>query len=80
MKEIGKITHYYDRLGVAIIELKSALKVGDSIKIKKGEREFEQSVTSLQVEHQEVTKAKAGEIVGLKVAEKTPEGSKVFLV
>lgn len=80
MKEIGKITHYYDQLGVAVVELKGTLKVGDSIKIKKGEHEFEQPVESLQIEREEVPKAKAGQTVGLKVASKTSEGSKVYLV
>ena len=54
MKQVGKITHYYDRLGVAIIELVGTLKVGDSIKIKKGEREIEQKVDSLQIERPQV--------------------------
>lgn len=80
MKEIGKITHYYDRLGVAVVELADALKVGDTIKIQKGEHEFEQPVASLQVEHEEVQTAKAGQTVGLKVDEKTGEGARVYLL
>jgi len=30
--KIGKVMHYYDKLGVAIIQLDSGLGIGDKIK------------------------------------------------
>lgn len=77
-QEVGKVVHYYDKLGVAIIELSAPLAVGDTIKVKHGEEEFAQSVTSMQVEHETVQSGKKGDSVGVKVDQKTKEGAVVF--
>jgi len=83
MKEklIGKITHYFTNIGVAVVEITSGgLKVGDKIHIKGGNTDFEQKVESMQVEHEGVEKAKKGEGVGLKVNEYAREGDEVYKV
>ncbi len=74
MKSVGKVTHYYDKLGVAIVELAVSLKVGDKIKLEGHGSDFEQTVSSMQVEHKDVKQAKKGEVVGLQVANKVKEG------
>lgn len=76
---IGKITHYFDNIGVAVLELSDELKVGDKIRIQGGETtDFEQEIESMQIEHQNVEKAGRGDAVGLKVSEKVREGYKVY--
>ncbi|HLD28630.1 MAG TPA: hypothetical protein VJB67_03365 [Patescibacteria group bacterium] len=78
-KLVGKITHYFDKIGVGVIELTDAtLKAGDTIRIKGHEREFDQVVASMQVDHQEVASAKKGDSVGLKVNEPAKEGDLVY--
>lgn len=80
-KPIGKVVHFYDKLGVAIIDLdKGGLKVGDEVKFKRGEEEFNQKIESLQVDHESVDKVKKGDSFGLKVAKPTKVGTEVFLV
>lgn len=77
---IGKVVHYYDKLGVAIVDLESrSLKVGDEVKFKRGDSEFSQKVESLQVEHQDVESVKAGDSFGLKVDQPTKPGTLVYL-
>jgi len=81
--KIGKITHYYDKIGVAVLEVTdNPLRVGKTIKItdKNGEKKFTQEVTSMQVEHQQIKEAKKGSEVGLKVNQETKEGDEVFEV
>jgi len=78
-KEVGKIVHYYGNIGVGIIELKSALKVGDEVVIAGQGKEFEQTVDSLQIEHDQVQKAKKGDSVGIKMNEPVKEGGVVYL-
>ena len=73
MKKVGTVTHYYGNIGVAIVELSDALAVGDTIHIG----ELEQAIDSMQVEHTAVEKAKKGDIVGIKVAQRVREGSAV---
>lgn len=78
-KEIGKITHYFGKIGVAVVELTGNLKVGDTIVIVGHGKEFEQNVDSMQVEHEQVQTAKPGDAVGMKVAEAVKEGCVVYL-
>lgn len=78
-KAIGKITHFYTKIGVGIIELTGTLKVGDKIKIKGHSTDIEQDVDSIQVDHAEVEEAKKGDVIGLKVSDKVREGDEVFI-
>lgn len=77
-KLIGKITHYFGNIGVAVIELEDSLSVGDTIRIVGGEADFNQNVESMQIEHEKIDKAKKGDSVGLKVGQKVHEGYKVY--
>jgi len=77
-KLIGKITHYFSKIGVAVIELSDNLKVGDTIRIVGGETDFDQTVDSMEIEHQKVDTAKSGDSVGFKIAQKVREGYKVY--
>ncbi len=80
-KLIGKITHYFSNIGVGVIAMSGSLATGDEIRIVGGEStDFNQTADSLQVDHQEVKKAKKGDDVGLKVKEKVREGYKVYKV
>lgn len=78
MEEIGKVTHYYGKIGVAIIELSGGLKVGDRIKIQSKSGEFEQAVDSMEVEHRPVQAAEKGDVIGLKATERASEGATVY--
>ena len=77
---IGKITHYFGKIEVGIIELSKPLAVGDTIHIKGGETDFEQEVKSMQIEHKDIEKAKKGDVIGLKVEDKAREGNEVYKV
>ena len=79
-KKIGKITHYFSKIGVAVVELEDIVKVGDKIRIKGATTDFTQTVDSMQIEHEQVEEASAGQSIGLKVADKVREGDEVFLV
>ncbi|PIY96174.1 MAG: translation elongation factor-like protein [Candidatus Kerfeldbacteria bacterium CG_4_10_14_0_8_um_filter_42_10] len=77
---MGKITHYFGKIKVGIIELTSVLKVGDKIHIKGNATDFEQGVASMQIEHEEIPEGKAGDSIGIKVNDQVREGDLVFLV
>ncbi len=78
-KQIGKITHFFNKISVAVVELSGELKVGDTIVITARGNEFEQVVDSMQVEHEQVNEAKKGDAVGLKVDQPIKEGDLVYL-
>ncbi len=80
-QKIGVVTHYFGKLGVAAIELtEGKLQVGDTIHVKGHTSDFTQTVDSMQLEHDTVESAKAGENVGIKVVEHAREHDEVFLV
>ena len=67
LEEVGKVLHYFSRIGVAIIELKAPLSIGDQILVKGPTSDFEQAIESMQIEHINVNTAKKGDSIGLKV-------------
>ena len=79
LKPIGRVTHYFSNIEVAVIKLSAPIKEGDEIRITGGEKtDFNQTVKSMQVDHKPVKKTKKGDAVGMKVDEKVREGYLVF--
>ena len=79
-KLVGKITHYFTKIGVAVIDLEAPLSVGDEISIEGATTNFTQTVDSMQIEHEEVEAAKKGDSVGLKVKDRVRGGDNVYKV
>jgi putative protease len=79
--QIGKVVHYYDKIGVAVVEATGqALKVGDTVKISGHDNEFTQKIESLQIEHQQVKEIPAGESGGMKTDKPVKVGDVLYLV
>lgn len=79
-KEIGKITHYFSKINVGIIELTGDVRVGDKIHIKGAVTDFTQEIESMQINHQDVNEGKAGDGIGIKLKDKVRENDLVYLV
>ena len=77
-EQIGKIIHYYNKIGVAVVQLEGNLKVGDTIHVKGKVSDFEQAIESLQLDHKNVDSAKKGEEVAVKLNERAKEGDIVY--
>jgi translation elongation factor EF-1alpha len=76
--QIGHITHFFSKISVAVIELTAPLAVGDTIVLKGPTTDFEQVVESMQIEHNNVQRAEAGQSIGLKVVERVREKDTVY--
>lgn len=76
--KIGMITHFFSKISVAVIELTAPLAVGDTIVVKGPTTDFEQVVESMQIEHENVPRAEAGQSIGLKVADRVRERDVVY--
>ncbi|MDO8569468.1 MAG: hypothetical protein Q7R89_01650 [bacterium] len=77
-KPIGKVVHWYDKLGVAVVKLNKALKVGSQIKVKRGDEEFTDTVTSMQLDHKSVKTGKKGDEIAVKVSQQAKEGAEIY--
>ncbi len=79
-KLIGKVTHWFGKIGVAGIELTDRLAVGDRIHVLGHKTDFEQEITSMQVMHQDVSEAGPGDNVGIKTQSRARVGDRVHKV
>lgn len=76
--KIGRVTHFFTKISVAVIELTAPLAVGDTILIKGPTTDVEQRVESMQIEHKNVERAEAGQSIGLKVVQRVRENDTVY--
>ncbi len=77
-RPIGQVTHYFSKAGVMAVELSDKLSVGDQIHIVGHTTDFVASVQSMQIEHEQVAEAGAGDSVGIKIEEKARPGDMVY--
>lgn len=80
LREVGKVAHYFAKAGVAVVELSDTLSVGDNILIKGMTTNIEQTVSSMQIEHESIEKAELGQSIGLKVDDRVREGDIVYKI
>ncbi|HET6477795.1 MAG TPA: translation elongation factor-like protein [Dehalococcoidales bacterium] len=79
-EEIGKVSDFFAHPVVAGIDLTGTLKVGDRIHIKGHTTDLEMTVNSMQVNNVDVTEAKPGDAIGVKVTERVRHGDSVYKV
>lgn len=80
-QRVGRVSHYYNKIKVAVIDLEGPLRVGDTIKfVRGGEDQFQQEVISMQLEHMPVEKADNGDSIGVQTTQEIKNGAEVYLV
>ena len=79
-RAIGRVIHYWTRLGVAGVELTGPLKMDDWVHFRGTTTDFQQRVTSMQINRRFVSQAGPGQSVGILVADRVRNGDMVFLL
>lgn len=79
-KEIGKITHYFGKVKVAVLSLTETLKVGEKVHFKGKHTDFSQAVASLQLDHAAIPEGGPGQEVAMLVDTPVHEGDQIFKV
>jgi len=77
-EEIGTITHYFGKISVGIIKLRSTLRIGERIHIKGAHDNFTQTIKSMQINHADVSMAGKGDEIGIKVPAPIHENDRVY--
>ena len=80
LQEVGKVMHFFTKIGVAVIDLTASISVGDRILIKGPTTNLEQTIESMEIEHEKVTRAEAGQSIGLKVEDRVREKDTVYKI
>jgi translation elongation factor EF-1alpha len=76
----GEVIHYYNKIGVAVLHLTQGLSVGDQVHFRGAHTDFDQQVESMQVEHEQIESASAGDEVAIKVGDRVRVGDEVILL
>jgi translation initiation factor IF-2 len=79
-KEVGKVMDFFARPVVAGIDVMDTLKVGDRIHIKGHTTDIEMEIASMQINNNNVTEAKKGDSVGIKVPDRVRVGDAVYKI
>ena len=78
--KVGEVTHFYNQIGVAVIELSGYLKIGDLVHFLGRSTDFRQEVKSMQIEHESISEASAGQEIALRVDHRVRQHDKVFRI
>ena len=76
--KIGEVSHYFNRIGVAVVKLREEMKLGDQISFLGYTTDFDQIVTSLEIDHKKVDSVKPGDDFAIKVLDKVRQGDGVY--
>lgn len=79
-KPIGKVTHFFRKIKVAVVKFSKSVNIGAKIKFKGYKTNFEQKISSIQIDHKSVKKAPAKKIIGMKVDKRVRKGDKIYSV
>ena len=77
-KLIGAVNHFYNRIGVAVIDLSDSLQVGDQVHFFGRLTDFRQMVQSMQIEHHSISGAGKGQEIAMKVERRVRNHDKVY--
>ena len=79
-KQVGSVDHFFGNIGVSMIRLTDALKVGDKIRIKGSTSDLVQDVASMQIDRIPAQEAKAGDLISIKVGQKVRKDDTVYKI
>lgn len=79
-KPAGEVVHYYGKINVAVLQLSEDLQVGDRVHFRGRHTDFEQTIDSMQIEHETVTEVEGGSEVAVKVGDRVRTGDQLFLM
>ena len=79
-ERIGTVTHYFDRIGVAVVLLENELFIDDWILFYGPNTDLEQQVLSMQINHQAVEQGLPGEEIAIQVDDVVRAGDEVYVI
>jgi putative protease len=79
-KKIGEVTHFFDKISVGIVKLDEELKIGDKVRFQGATTNFDQDITEMQLDHENIEKANKGQEIGIRTNDKVRIGDDVYLL
>lgn len=80
-QKVGEVVKFFAKPSVAAVKiLEGEIRVGDRIKIKGHTTDFEDQISSIEIDNKPVEKAGPGQLVGIKVKERVREKDIVWKI
>ena len=79
-KKVGEVVHFYDRILVAGIDVRGVLKIGDSVHFLGHGSDFQQSISSMQIENEPIQQANKGDMIALKTLKPVRRGTTLYVL
>jgi putative protease len=79
-KPVGKVSHFFTHISVAVIDVTDTMTVGDTISFEGASTNFQQKIDSIQIEKKSIPSAKKGQAIGMKTNERVREGDLVYKI
>lgn len=76
----GEVLHFYDHISVAVIDLCSNMKVGDSVHFLGHGSDFQQEITSMQIENEPIQQGAKGQLVAVKTIKPVKRGTAIYIL
>lgn len=80
LHEVGRVSHFFGRINVAVIEVSGTISVGDRIAIKGPTTDIEQTIDSMEIEHAKVKQATKGQSIGMKINGHARENDTIYKI
>jgi translation initiation factor IF-2 len=77
---IGTVEYFFSKISVAAIRLTGSLKIGDVIGVRDGDEVVRLTVSSMQIEKEDVAEADEGDSVGIKTEVPLNIGSRIYRI
>ena len=74
---VGTISYYFAKPHVGVVKLTADINVGDTLRFSSHDVDYQQALTSMQLDHVSVETASFGTAVGIKVEERVRESTEV---
>lgn len=78
--QVGRVTHYYNHQGVAVVDLNAPVHKGDTIRIVGHATNFKQTAESMEIDHKPITDAFPGDDVAIKVTSRVRSGDRLYRI
>ena len=80
-EQVAVVVKFFAKPSVAALEITSgSIKKGDILRYKGHTTDFQEEISSMEIDNQTVDEAKVGDMIGLKVKERVREHDKVYKV
>lgn len=78
-KPIGRVTHFFGGIGVAIVKFNKNVGAGTMLHFKGATTDFKEAAKSMQYDRKPIAVASKGKEIGIKVKKRVREGDAVYL-